>query len=121
MSDYELIQETISNYFEGYMTKDRGKLEKAFCVDIANMVGYCKNAEGKQELFCESIKDDIDEWVSPEYSTFPFGEGRIIGVNIFSKDGATVVFDCGGRFIDTFHLVKMDGSWKIVNKFYVDQ
>ena len=121
MGDYDLIQETIFDYFEGYMTKDRGRLEKAFCADMANMVGYMKNAEGKQELFCVSIKEDIDEWVSQASSTLPFGEGRITSVNIFSKDGATVVFDCGGRFIDTYQLVKLDGSWKIVNKFFVDQ
>jgi len=121
MGDYELIRETIFDYFEGYMTKDRGRLEKAINVDVANMVGYMKNAEGKPELFSDSMKDDIDQWVSPEYSTFPFGEGHITSVNIFSKDGASVVFDCGGRFIDTFQLVKMDGSWKIVNKFFVDQ
>jgi long-chain acyl-CoA synthetase len=43
MTDYDLIRETISDYFEGYMTKDRGRLEKAFCLDIATMVGYWKN------------------------------------------------------------------------------
>jgi hypothetical protein len=121
MNDYELINETVFNYFEGYMTKDRERLEKAFSVDTANMVGYWKNPEGEQELICVSMKDEIDEWVSPDYSTFPFGEGKIMSANIFSKDGATVVFDCGGRFIDTFQLVKMNGSWKIVNKFFVDQ
>ena len=39
MNDYELINETVFNYFEGYMTKDRERLEKAFRVDTANMVG----------------------------------------------------------------------------------
>ena len=45
MNDYDLIKETIFDYFEGYMTKDRGRLEKAFNVDVANMVGYWKNLE----------------------------------------------------------------------------
>ena len=45
----------------------------------------------------------------------------IISINIFSKDGATVVFDCGGRFWDTFQMMKIDESWKIANKFFVDQ
>ena len=121
MKDYDLIQETIFDYFEGYLTKDRGRLEKAFSVDIANMIGYWKNPQGEQELFKISMKQEIDDWVSPEHSTFPFGEGKIMSCHIFSKDGATVVFDCGGRFIDTFQLVKMGGSWKIVNKFFVDQ
>jgi len=121
MDDYDLIQETIFDYFEGYMTKDRGRLEKAISSDVANMVGYWKNSEGEQELFNTSMKQEIDDWVSPDYSTFPFGEGKIMSCHILSKDGATVVFDCGGRFIDTFQLVKIDGSWKIVNKFFVDQ
>jgi hypothetical protein len=121
MNDYELIKETIFDYFEGYMTKDRGRLEKAFNVNVANMVGYWKNPEGEQELIFISMKEEIDDWVSPEHSTFAFGEGKIISIHIFSKDGATAVFDCGGRFLDTFQLLKMDGSWKIVNKFFVDQ
>jgi hypothetical protein len=121
MNDYDLIKETISDYFEGYMTKDRARLEKAFCLGIATMVGYWKNAEGNHELFSSSIDDDIDEWVSPEHSTYGSGVGKIISMHIFSKDGATVTFDFGGRFIDTFQLVKIGGAWKIANKFFVDQ
>ena len=121
MNDYDLIRETISDYFEGYMTKDRKRLEKAFCLGIATMVAYWKNEEGIQELASSSIEDEIDDWVSPEHTTYGNGEGKIISMHIFSKDGATVVFDCGGRFIDTFSLVKIDGAWKIANKFFVDQ
>ena len=121
MTDYDLIGETISDYFEGYMAKDRGRLEKAFCLDIATMVGYWKNESGEQELFSSSINDEIDEWVSPEHSPYGSGKGNIINMHVFSKDGATVTFDFGGRFIDTFQLVKIDGAWKIANKFFVDQ
>ncbi len=67
------------------------------------------------------MKQDIDEWVSPEYSTYPFGEGNLMSCQLFSKNGATVVVDCGVRVIDTFQQVKINGSWKIVNKIFVDR
>ena len=121
MNDYDLIKQTISDYFEGYMAKDRERLESAFCLGVATMVGFWRNEDGKQELFSSSIDDEINEWVSPEHSTYGSGDGKIITMHIFSKDGATVTFDFGGRFIDTFQLVKIDGTWKIANKFFVDQ
>ena len=49
MKDYDAISETVFHYFEGYKTKDRERLERAFVVDIANMMGYWKNDEGEQE------------------------------------------------------------------------
>ena len=121
MNDYDLIKETIDDYFEGYMTKDRERLERCFCSGIATMVGYWKNENGEQELFSSSLDDDIEEFLSPEHTPYGSGKGNIINMHIFSKDGATVTFDFGGRFIDTFQMVKIDGRWKIVNKFFVDQ
>jgi len=67
------------------------------------------------------VKQDIDEWVNPEYSTYHFGEGNLMSYHIFSKDVATGVVECGVRFIDTFQLVNIYGSWKIVNKIIVDR
>ncbi len=121
MTDCELISNTIFEYYEGYLTKDRKRLEGAFCMGIATMVGYWKNGEGEQELYSLPIKEEIDDWVSPEHETFKFGEGKITSIHIFSPDGATVTFDCGGRFWDAFQMVKIDGVWKIANKFFVDQ
>ena len=47
MSDYDAIKETVFHYFEGYRDKDRERLEKAFSLEIANMMGYIKNKEGE--------------------------------------------------------------------------
>ena len=121
MNDYELIQQTISNYFEGYVSKDRALLESAFETEIANMMGYWQLEDGSYELFSKPITELIDKWVSPEYESFEFGDGIILSLHVFSNDGATAVFDCGGRFLDAFQLVKRSGDWKIVNKFFVDQ
>ena len=121
MNDYDAIQETVFHYFEGYRTKNRERLERAFVVDIANIMGYWKNKEGELELFSIPIKEIIEEWVAPDYKPYIFPEGNILSINIFSAVGATVTFDCGGKFLDTHQMVKLDGTWRIVNKFFVDQ
>lgn len=121
MSDYESIKDAVFDYFEGYKARDRGRLERAFALDIANMMGYWKNAQGELELFSKPMRELIDIWTDPDYSPHEFSNGQILSIHKFSDVGATVVFDCGGRFLDTFQLAKIDGSWRIVNKFFVDQ
>ena len=121
MNDEQAITETVFNYFEGYKTKDRERLEKAFVVNIANMMGYWRNDDGEMELFTVPYKELLERWVDPDFQPRDFGGGEILSINQFSDVGATVVFDCGGKYLDTFQMVKLDGSWKIVNKFFVDK
>lgn len=85
------------------------------------MMGYWKQDNGEFELFSKPIAELIERCTSPEYEPFEFGEGKILSLHQFSDNGATVVFDCGGRFLDTFQMVKNEQGWKIVNKFFVDQ
>lgn len=121
MTDEDAIRATVFDYFEGYKAKDQARLERAFATDVANMMGYWKTESGALELFSKPIKELIDRWVSPDYTPFEFSDGKILDIQIFSAVGATVIFDCGGRFLDTFQLAKIDGDWRIVNKFFVDQ
>ena len=121
MNDYDAIQTTIFDYFEGYVSKDRTRLERAFATDVANMMGYWRVEGGDLTLFSTPITELIDKWTSAEFEPFQFDERKILSLHVFSEHAATAVFDCGGKFLDTFQLVKMDGSWKIVNKFFVDQ
>ena len=121
MSDQDEITETIQLYYDGYNTKDRARLERAFATDVAQMIGYTKTQNGKLELWAKPITEIIDRWVDPEYESLPFGEGKVLDIQIFSPVGATVLFDCGGIFTDTFQMVKLDGTWRIANKFYVDK
>ena len=60
MSDYDEIKETIFHYFEGYQTKDRARLERAFATDVAHMTGYAKNEDGQMELWSKPIPEMID-------------------------------------------------------------
>ena len=120
MSDYDAIKETVFHYCEGYRNKDRERLEKAFSLEIANMMGYIKNKEGKLELFSMTMRESIDEWVAPDYTPFEFGDGNILAIDIFSDVGATVLFDFGGRYLESYQLAKIDRAWRIVNKFIVN-
>ena len=120
MNDYDAIRETVFHYCEGYRDKDRERLEKAFALDVANMMGYIKGEDGKLKLFISKMKDAIDEWVAPDYTPFEFSEGKMLTVDIFSEVGATVLFDFGGKYIESYQLAKIDGAWKIVNKFIVN-
>jgi len=120
MNDYEAIRETVFHYCEGYRSKDRQRLERAFALEIANMMGYIKNEKGELKTFSKSMKEAIDDWVAPDYTPFEFGEGVILAVDIFSPVGATVLFDFGGKYLESYQLAKIDGTWRIVNKFIVN-
>jgi hypothetical protein len=121
MKDYDAIERTVFDYFEGYRTQNRELLESAFVVEIANMKGYMKNENGDMELVDIPYKGLIEKWTSADYTPFEFADGRVLSINIFSPIGATVVFDCGGRFLDAFQMLKIDDQWRIANKFFVDQ
>ena len=120
MSDYEAISEAVFHYCEGYRSKDRERLEQAFALDVANMMGYTKNKDGELVLWSMTMKDAIDSWVAPDYMPFEFSEGKMLAVDIFHPHGATVLFDFGGRYLESYQLAKIDGTWRIVSKFIVN-
>lgn len=118
-SEIRAIEETLANYFEGYRNRDRARLEKAFAVPAAHMKGYARNAEGELELVTWPITEIIDYWLSNEPNP-KITYGKVLAVNLLGERIATADFDCGGVYTDTFQLAKLDGQWRIVNKFYVD-
>ena len=120
MTEHDAIAQTISHYYDGYKTKDRALLERAFATEVAQMVGYSTVPSGKLELWAKPITEIIDRWVDPDYELLPFAEGRVLDIQIFSPVAASVVFDCGGIFMDSFQMVKQDGTWRIANKLFVD-
>ena len=120
MSDYDDISETVFHYCEGYRNKDRKRLEKAFALEVAIMTGYTRNEHGELRLFSMTMRDAIDSWVAPDYTPFEFSDGKMLAVNIFSNVGATVLFDFGGKYLESYQLAKVEGTWLIVNKFIVN-
>ena len=119
MSDYDAIKITIFNYFDGFRTKDRARLEKAFAVDVGHMKGYLKAQDGSYQLSVRPMNEVIDDWVSRD--TNPDMSGELLDVNIYSEVAAMAMFDFNGIFIDAFQLAKIGGEWRIVNKFYIDK
>ena len=120
MNNYDAIKETVFHYFEGYRDKNRERLEKAFSLEIAIMMGYINNKEGEPELFSMKMKDAIEQWVDPDYTPFECSAGNMLAVDIFSHVGATVLFDFGGKYLESYQLVKIDGAWLIISKFIVN-
>lgn len=121
MSDYDEIKEVIFHYFEGYQTKDRARLERAFALDVAHIIGYEKNAEGVPVLWSRPMRATIDKWVSDDGALPKLAYGKIVAIHIINDVTATAVFDCAGVFIDTYQFVKLDGEWRIANKFFANQ
>ncbi len=117
-TDNELISTTIFNYFEGLKHADRTRLEAAFAVEIAHMKGYVRDAEGKLQLTSRPMREVIDGWV--KRTPTPDMVGQILVINIFNPRAAIAVFDFNGVYTDTLQLAKIEGQWRIVNKFYVD-
>ena len=117
--DYDAIKATIENYFEGLKYGDRARLEEAFAVAHAHMKGYTKNKDGELVVSSRPMNEVIDDWVSREPS--PQFTGKILSINIFSEVAALATFDFNGIYTDAFQLAKIDGEWRIVNKFYVNQ
>ncbi len=120
MLDYDAVKETVFHYYQGYRDKDRERLEKAFSLEIANMMGYIRKEEGKLELFSMTMKEAIDEWVAPDYTPFECSDGITLKLDFFGDVGATVLFDFGDRYLESLQLAKIDGAWRIVNKFIVN-
>lgn len=120
MDDHDAIKETIFHYFEGYRTKDRARLERAFALDVAHIMGYAKNQDGDLELWSRPMPEIIDKWVSDDSALPKLAYGKVLSIEIQNDVTATAVFDCGGKFLDTFQLVKLNGEWRIANKFYSD-
>jgi hypothetical protein len=94
-------------------------MEAAFAVDVGHMKGYIKDKDGKLQLTSRPMQEVIESWTKRDPA--PEMKGRITAINIINPRAAIAVFDFNGVFTDTFQLAKVDGQWRIVNKFYVDQ
>ena len=118
-SDYDAIKTTIGNYFDGLRLANRKRLEQAFAVDVAHMKGYIKDANGKLVESSRPMNEVIDDWVARDPN--PGLRGSIVSINIYSTVAAQATFDFNGVFTDAFQLAKINGEWRIMSKFYVDQ
>lgn len=118
-NDDEAICETVRRYFEGRKHADRARLETAFAVEAGHTTGYLRDREGRFALSVRPLREVIEGWV--QRAPAADMQGRILSLQVFNGISALVAFDFNGLFIDTFQLAKIDGEWKILNNFFVDQ
>ena len=119
ITDYDAIKNTIGNYLDGLRFADRERFESAFAVQHGHMKCYIKNDQGQLIESSRPMDEVIDEWVARDPN--PAIQGSIVSINIYSDVGAQATFNFNGIYTDAFQLAKINGQWKIVNKFYVDQ
>jgi hypothetical protein len=103
MSDYEAISETVFHYCEGYRNKDRERLEKAFSLEVASMMGYIKNKDGDLELFSMSMRDAIDSWVAPVTLPLSF----LMGIFLPLISSVMLVL--------RFFLISVANTWRVIS------
>lgn len=112
--DEKAIREVIQLYFDGIIKYDEAALREAFHPD-AFVIGLNKQGELEREVF--------QEWVLYTRGTAPDPTGRnnaIVSVDI-TGTAAVVKTDLdwpSARYIDYLSLLKIDGTWCIVNKIY---
>jgi hypothetical protein len=119
------IQQTIQNYYDGYIERDLSKLNLAFDTENGTMkipitennktIGF-KNAYFKDLMPIwgnrEKLSEEILENCALQILNIDVVDTKIASVKISMKvDSVT--------YIDILSLQKINGVWKITNKIYV--
>ncbi len=111
--DKAAVEAAIFSYFEGVKEGNLEKLEKAFVVDKAHMKGHTATGE----IASHPITAAFEHWTSGDPA--PAMQGEILSIEIFHGVAAHATFDFDGDYFDMFQLAKVNGEWRIVNKFYI--
>jgi len=112
-SDNEMIEKTVQFYIDGAKSGKGDDMKPAFHTD-ATIFGYAGD-----ELFAGPIQRLFD-W-NDENGPAPELEARIANIDIEGTI-ATVRLELdnwiGHKYTDLFTLLKVDGTWKIMNKVF---
>lgn len=113
MSDSEMIEKTVQFYIDGAKTGSGEAMKPAFHAD-ATIFGYIGD-----DLFAGPIQKLFD-W-NDENGPAGELESKIANIDIVGTV-ATVRLELnnwtGHKFTDLFTLLKVDGTWKIMNKVF---
>lgn len=111
-SDREMIRATVQNYFDGMMQRDRTKLDLAF-VSEARLIGFRGS---------DFTITPYEEWAAATASGTPRSvdeyKNELISIRIngHAAVAETELYWPGIYYYDYLTLLKVNGSWKIVNK-----
>ncbi len=110
-TDLQLIEKTISNYFDGMVNHNAESIAKAF-YPTASMKW---NEEKYTEVNAvEALSDYVNSNAAVKTET------RIVAITIVG-DAANAHLELEYEtftFVDFMHLMKVDGEWKIISKTY---
>ncbi len=112
--DHKAIEEVIGKYIEGGRTADSSVMKPAFH-ENAQMSGH-----GEDGAFSGPIQALYDYVDGNEPATDL--DTRIVNITISDELAASVVLHAdrwhGNNFTDHFHLLKIDGTWKVLSKIF---
>ena len=111
--EIEAITQTVQHYIDGARAGSGATMKVAFHDDAA-IFGY-----GADGLFAAPIRQLFER--VDKTGPAPDTQARIVSIEI-AKTVATVRLEldqwAGRRFTDFFTLLKIDGTWKIMNKVF---
>ncbi len=111
------IEEVVGKYIEGGRAADSSLMKPAFH-ENAQMSGPAEDGAFSGPI--QALYDFVD-------SNGPAAElgMQIVSITISDERAASVVLHAdrwhGKNFTDHFHLLKIDGTWKIMSKIYSEQ
>lgn len=117
-AEKEAVKEVIQDYIDGTYQAEITKLKNVF-YERAVMNGFL----GPNILLADPTPfiEDIAGSPSMESNNDPY-HAEIINIYIEGNVASAVVSETGFRgeasLVDFFHLIKIDGAWKIVSKLF---
>lgn len=118
-TNYAAVRQVLENYIEGSYIADTTLLKSLFHPDAA-MSGYLDGTPdiGTPQPFYEELEENPSAKESGEVY-----HAEIVFIHIAdAMASAGIVEDnlLGVNYVNHFHLLKIDGAWKIVSKIYTD-
>jgi len=120
------IQETVENYFYGYVERNNERLVKAFDIENGTMKLPKKSKDGKIKFENGYFKDIIPRWSSRaklsqeerdncalEIQNIDVVNGKIATAKLKMTIGKTI-------YLDILSLQKINEVWKITNKMFIE-
>lgn len=113
--DRKAIEKVIQDYFDGIGAADDERLQRAFHVNAAAMVGISKENGGTLRSF-KDMAGVIENWAGNKNPEGAGRDGEILDMAVMDGRIAMVMFRYKDEYYDVLTLLKMDGVWKIATK-----
>lgn len=116
-NDRQLISKTVQLYFDGMMQRDKAKLENAF-IPEARLIGF--RGENFTLTNFETWAESTSKGEPRSLSDY---KNEIVSIRVQGNAAAveTELYWPGIYYYDFLTLMKIEGTWKIVNKSWSEK